>query len=149
MEYNKELYELSSVLENSKEYIQNDEIRNLEIALLNIVIPKFRVDNGLAKMVLTELDEGFSIVETLQRLQGLDILVKDYLIYITEEQGHLTCYELTWDYQNYYSFMKYHELIDGFEAIPLDYKAIFLRDTLKTLNVCREAQKEIERRRKK
>ena len=161
MKYNKDLYDTSMMLsayaENTK---RSEEILKKQRKLLKIIIKRFRKINEIGELASVTIvskfyqayDEGYNLIRELIELNAMDDLAKDYLLYLTKaeylcDEYHTSYFEITWDYQNYYKFIKYQEVINGLESLSEEYRNRFMKDIIKTSQIYNKTMDDLNRKR--
>ena len=161
MKYNKDLYDTSMMLsayaENTK---RSEEILKKQRELLKIIIKRFRKVNEIGELASVTFvskfyqayDEGYNLIRELIELNAMDDLAKDYLLYLTKaeylcDEYHTSYFEITWDYQNYYKFIKYQEVINGLESLSEEYRNRFMKDIIKTSQIYNKTMDDLNRKR--
>lgn len=161
MKYNKDLYDTSMMLsayaENTK---RSEEILKKQRKLLKIIIKRFRKINEIGELASVTFvskfyqayDEGYNLIRELIELNAMDDLAKDYLLYLTKaeylcDEYHTSYFEITWDYQNYYKFIKYQEVINGLESLSEEYRNRFMKDIIKTSQIYNKTMDDLNRKR--
>ena len=161
MKYNKDLYDTSMMLsayaENTK---RSEEILKKQRKLLKIIIKRFRKINEIGELASVTFvskfyqayDEGYNLIRELIELNAMDDLAKDYLLYLTKaeylcDEYHTSYFEITWDYQNYYKFIKYQEVINGLENLSEEYRNRFMKDIIKTSQIYNKTMDDLNRKR--
>ena len=161
MKYNKDLYDTSMMLSayaaNTK---RSKEILKKQRELFKIIVKRFsqiKEAEGLASVTFVsrfyqEPDEGYNLIRELIELNAMDELAKDYLLYLTKaeylcDEYHTSYFEITWDYQNYYKFIKYQEVINGLESLSEEYRNRFMKDIIKTSQIYNKTMDDLNRKR--
>lgn len=161
MKYNKDLYDTSMMLSayavNTK---RSEEILKKQRKLLKIIIKRFRKVNKIGELASVTFvskfyqasDEGYNLIRELIELNAMDDLAKDYLLYLTKaeylcDEYHTSYFEITWDYQNYYKFIKYQEVINGLESLSEEYRNRFMKDIIKTSQIYNKTMDDLNRKR--
>lgn len=161
MKYNKDLYDTSMMLSayaaNTK---RSEEILKKQRELLKIIIKRFRKINEIGELASVTFvskfyqayDEGYNLIRELIELNAMDDLAKDYLLYLTKaeylcDEYHTSYFEITWDYQNYYKFIKYQEVINGLESLSEEYRNRFMKDIIKTSQIYNKTMDDLNRKR--
>ena len=161
MKYNKDLYDTSMMLSayaaNTK---RSKEILKKQRKLFKIIVKRFsqiKEAEGLASVTFVSkfyqaYDEGYNLIRELIELNAMDDLAKDYLLYLTKteylcDEYHTSYFEITWDYQNYYKFIKYQEVINGLENLSEEYRNRFMKDIIKTSQIYNKTMDDLNRKR--
>lgn len=133
MKYDNELFLLSEFFShNTINKKDSREISDKKRKLFRIVLKEFRketnLQEGFCKIKFMdrfwgECDKGYTLVKELVENDAFKSFSKDYLIYITDfsnfyDESHPSFYELTWDYQTYFEFMRYHKIIKELMEMP-------------------------------
>lgn len=161
MKYNKKLYDTSMMLSAyTARTKRSEEILKKQRELFKIIVKRFsqiKEFEGLACVTFVskfyqEPDEGYNLIRELIELNAMDDLAKDYLLYLTKaeylcDEYHTSYFEITWDYQNYYKFIKYQEVINGLENLSEEYRNRFMQDIVKTSKIYCKTEKELRRKR--
>ena len=133
MKYDNELFLLSEFFSHntpSKKDSRETSVKKRK--LFRIVLNEFRketnLQEGCCKIKFTdrfwgECDKGYTLVKELLENDAFQSFSADYLIYITDfsnlyDESHSSFYELTWDYQTYFEFMRYHKIIGELMGMP-------------------------------
>ena len=139
MKYNKKLYDTSMMLSAyTARTKRSEEILKKQRELFKIIVKRFsqiKESEGLACVTFVskfyqEPDEGYN-------------LIREYLC----DEYHTSYFEITWDYQNYYKFIKYQEVINGLENLSEEYRNRFMQDIVKTSKIYCKTEKELRRKR--
>lgn len=161
MKYNKDLYDTSMMLSAyAANEARSEEILKKQRKLLKIIIKRFRKINEIGELASVTFvskfyqtyDEGYNLIRELIELNAMDDLAKDYLLYLTKaeylcDEYHTSYFEITWDYQNYYKFIKYQEVINGLESLSEEYRNRFMKDIIKTSQIYNKTMDDLNRKR--
>ena len=139
MKYDNELFLLSEFFShNTINKKDSREISDKKRKLFRLVLKEFRketnLQEGFCKIKFMdrfwgECDKGYTLVKELVENDAFKSFSKDYLIYITGfsnfyDESHSSFYELTWDYQTYFEFMRYHKIIKELIDMPENVRNI-------------------------
>ncbi len=148
MKYDNELFLLSEFFShNTINKKDNREISDKKRKLFRIVLKEFRketnLQEGFCKIKFMdrfwgECDKGYTLVKELVENDAFKSFSKDYLIYITDfsnfyDDSHSSFYELTWDYQTYFEFMRYHKIIKELMDMPENVRNVAVESISRTI----------------
>ena len=153
MKYDNELFELSELFtHNTTNKKENRETSVKKRKLFRLILNEFRkeisLDEGYCKIRFYdrfwgECDKGYTLVKELMQKDAFDNFSKDYLIYITNssdsyDESHPSFYELTWDYQTYFEYMRYHKIVGELMDVPENVRKIAIEAIGKTIEEAKE-----------
>lgn len=153
MKYDNELFELSELFtHNTTNKKENRETSVKKRKLFRLILNEFRkeisLDEGYCKIRFYdrfwgECDKGYTLVKELIQKYAFDNFSKDYLIYITNssdsyDESHPSFYELTWDYQTYFEYMRYHKIVGELMDVPENVRKIAIEAIGKTIEEAKE-----------
>lgn len=148
MKYDNELFILSEFFShNTINKKDNREISDKKRKLFRIVLKEFRketnLQEGCCKIKFMdrfwgECDKGYTLVKELLENDAFKSFSADYLIYITDssslyDESHASFYELTWDYQTYFEFMRYHKIIKELMDMPENARNLAIESIGRTI----------------
>ena len=149
MKYDEELFEFSELFtHNTSNKKEKRDITTKKRKLFRIVLTDLRrhidIRDGFYKVIFYdrfwgECDEGYTLVKELLESDSFKNFSKDYLIYITDssnlyDESHPSFYELTWDYQTYFEFMKYHKILGELNNMPEKVRDEAVEEIKNTIN---------------
>lgn len=153
MKYDNELFLLSEFFShNTINKKDSREISDKKRKLFRIVLKEFRKETNLQEGICKikfmdrfwgECDKGYTLVKELVENDAFKSFSKDYLIYITDfsnfyDESHSSFYELTWDYQTYFEFMRYHKLIKELMDMPENVRNVAVESISRTIESAKQ-----------
>lgn len=110
MKYNEELFNISKKYIGRVEPVSSNKITNeLEQEILNVLLDRYkkvlkvkdRKHDGVLKIRLRSVDDGYLEVEELVKLGEFTSFASEYCIYIAKSKGD-SYIDLIWDYKTYF-----------------------------------------------
>lgn len=153
MKYDNELFLLSEFFShNTINKKDSREISDKKRKLFRIVLKEFRketnLQEGFCKIKFMdrfwgECDKGYTLVKELVENDAFKSFSKDYLIYITDssslyDESHASFYELTWDYQTYFEFMRYHKILGELMDMPENVRNVAFESIGRTIESAKQ-----------